>query len=160
MPFDDTGINLLIAQQGQHVLAACFAVKDLDFNPFDTASSIDLFHLTIHQPLWPAYLRERGTSVATVARRGIMTPKGFQNGRFITLVGIREDRWQVPWLQTTLGVLHEGLRLRVRPFAYHQTHDQLAVRRHRRVVPHIASPLHLGALAPLLLFFTKLHCSS
>ena len=39
-------------------------------------------------------------------------------------------------------------------------HDQAAVRRYCRVVPQIASHLCLIALTPLLLFFTKLHCSS
>src|SRR5262249_39414638 len=62
--------------------------------------------------------------------------------------------------QTTLGVVDEGLCLLLSPFADGERHDQLAIGRDRRMIPHVSS---LGALSrptPPLLFFTKLHCSS
>jgi hypothetical protein len=50
-PFDDTGINLLIAQQGQHVLQTGFALDGADFDPLDAPSLRVFFSLSIGQVL-------------------------------------------------------------------------------------------------------------
>jgi hypothetical protein len=47
MPFDDTAINLLIAQQVQHVFEAGFAVEGADLDPLDLPTLILFFPLAI-----------------------------------------------------------------------------------------------------------------
>jgi hypothetical protein len=54
MSFDDAGINLLIAQQGEHVLHPGFAREDVDCNPLDPTPFLMFLHLPIGQSLGPA----------------------------------------------------------------------------------------------------------
>ena len=54
MPFDDAGIDLLIAQQGQHVFHAGFSIEDADFDSLNPTPFILFFHLPICQSLGPA----------------------------------------------------------------------------------------------------------
>src|SRR5262245_17499153 len=45
------------------------------------------------------------------------TSKGFTDSCLIALIGIGEDRWQMPWPKPFLGIIHQGPRLLVGPFA-------------------------------------------
>ena len=47
MPFDDTGIHLLIAQQVPHVFEAGFAIEGTDLDPLDPPPLILFVHLPI-----------------------------------------------------------------------------------------------------------------
>src|SRR5689334_8372215 len=66
----------------------------------------------------------------------------------------------MPRTQTALRIVDKGIGLLLGTLSYHQAHDQFTIGRHRGVVPHIPCHLCFIVLAALLLFFTKLHCSS
>src|SRR6185503_5131959 len=76
MPFDDTGIHLLIAQQGQHMLYTSFAIEGSDFTPLDPTPFIVFFHLPIGQALGPAQDETTGPACRAVVGSRIPTAKG------------------------------------------------------------------------------------
>jgi hypothetical protein len=59
MPFNNTGIDLLIAQQRQHVFPLGFAREDADFNPPEPTPFIVFLHLPIGLPVPPALTANR-----------------------------------------------------------------------------------------------------
>jgi hypothetical protein len=96
----------------------------------------------------------------TAPRSWVTTSKGCQDGGRIARVSIGENRGPMPCPETALRIFDTGMGLLLRAFAPYQADDQFAVRRHRRVIPQVAS--HLGFMGPaaLRLFFTTRHCSS
>ena len=143
MPLHHTRVNHFVAQQGQDMLQTGFAMDGSYFHPLDPAALVDFVSLA-HRPSLaangprdaPPGLWCRGA----VGGNAVQTPPTAPTH---TRIRIRKDRWQMPGTQTTLGVVHQGLRLFLRPFADDKRDHQLAVRRDRRMVPHVPS---LGAL--------------
>src|SRR5919202_3255465 len=160
MPFDDAGINLLIAQQGQHMFQPRFAIEHADFDPLNPTPFIVFFHLPIGQALGPAQDGTTRPTAGAVGRGRIPTSKGFKDGGLIALIGIGEDHGQMPWPETPFGIVHQSLGLLVGPFAHNKGDHQLAIRSNGGMIPHVAGLCRVVVAAALLLFFTKLHCSS
>jgi hypothetical protein len=137
-----------------------FAMHDPHIHPLDPPPFILFFHLTIRSSLWPA--QDKTTSPACAAGVGgwIVTAKGFEDGRLLALIGIGEDRWQMPRTETLLGLVHQNPGLRLGPFTYNERQDEFASGSNRGMVPQVPCLCALLHPATLLLFFTKLHCSS
>src|SRR6266851_953699 len=79
VPFDDTRVNLLIAQQRQHMLQTGFAIEGTYCDPLDLMPFILLLHLTIGQPLRPTEDRTGPPALRTVARGRVTTPESLQD---------------------------------------------------------------------------------
>jgi hypothetical protein len=63
----------------------------------------------------------------------------------MALVGIGEERRQMSRTAPLLGIMHQGSRLRVGPFANDERHPQRAVSGDRRMIPPLSC---LRALLP------------
>ena len=160
MPFDDAGIDRLIAQQRQHVFHSGFAIKDAAFDPRNPTSFLLFFHLAVGQALRPAQDGTPRPPVGAVSRGGRPTAKGCADGGLIALGGIGADHGQRPWTETLLGSVHQGFGLRVGPFTHDEGDHQLTSRRDCSMIPPVTGLRRLLGAAALLLFLTKLHCSS
>jgi hypothetical protein len=86
--FHHTGVDLLISQQIQHMLKACFAMHHADFNSIDPSAFIHLLDLPIGQTLPPAKHWQSALSF-----HGVTSTKDLQQSRLIAAKGISEDRW-------------------------------------------------------------------
>jgi hypothetical protein len=102
------------------MLQTGFAIDGADFDPLDAPPFVDFLHLPIRQALRPTDYRRRHPAFGAVSRLRITTPKRLQQRRLIAGIRISEHRWQMPGAQTPLGVVHEGLRLFLGPFADHE----------------------------------------
>lgn len=80
MPFDDAGMNLFVAQQGQHVFQPRFAIEDPDFDPLNPTPFLLFFHLPIGQSLGPAQDGTPRPTAGALRRGRIPTSKGFYEG--------------------------------------------------------------------------------
>src|SRR5262249_10493264 len=99
-------------------------------------------------------------TAGALSRSRIPPAKGCADGGLIALVGIGEDHGQMPRPETSLGIVHQGLGLRVGPFTHDEGDHQLTIRRDCSIIPHVTGLSRLLVTAALLLFLTKLHCSS
>src|SRR5262245_12042446 len=152
---DDCG-----AEKIQDMLQTGFPMHDPHLYPLNPPPFILFLHLSIGPSLGPAADGTTGLACGAVAGGRIATSKGFEEGRLIALIGLGEDRRQMPRTETLLGIVHQGCGLRLGPFADDERHDQLAIGRNRGMVPQVSSLSALGCLTTLRLFFTTLHCSS
>ena len=87
-----------------------FAMDHSDCNALHPTIFVGLFHLPIGQPLAPAYHR---TTPLPCGR--VPTAEHFQEGRLVAGKGISENRRQVPWSQTIMGILHHSPGLLISP---------------------------------------------
>src|SRR5262245_44217751 len=160
MTLHHTGVDMPVAQQAQDVLEPRFTIEGPHCNPLHPSLLIRLFHLPIGQALRPAEDRARRPALSCGTGDRVTPSKGLQDGGCRALVGVGEKRGHMPRTETPLGVVHPGPGWLVGPLAHDQAHDQFTVGRHRGVIPHIPRSICCIGLAALLLFFTKLPCSS
>ena len=90
---------------------------DADFHALNPTTFIVLFHLPIGQPLAPA---QDGTTCPRCPWAVVPTTEDLQEGGLIALIGIGENRRQMPCSKTIVGILHQGRGLLIGPFAHHK----------------------------------------
>src|SRR5262245_11063019 len=155
-----TRVDDVIAEEIQDMLEVGFAMHDPYLSAFNATPFIVFFALPIGSALGPAHNRAPGPACGAVRGGRIATAEGVEDGGLIPVIGIGEDRWQMPRTEPLLGSVDQGCGLRLGPFANDERHEQCTVRRDGGMVPQVPC---LGALlhrTALLLFLTKLHCSS
>ena len=149
MTFDHACIDLLISQQLQDMLEFGFAMHYPDFNPIHASSFVHFLNWSIGQALTPTKHWQ-----TALARSRVSPTEDLQQGGFITGKGIGKDRWQVVLAESLFGILDQGQRVIVGPFAHPQGHHQLTLCSYRPMIPLIASLLKLMLSTTFLLFFT------
>ena len=149
MTFDHACIDLLISQQLQDMLEFGFAMHYPDFNPIHASSFVHFLNWSIGQALTPTKHWQ-----TALARSRVSPTEDLQQGGSITGKGIGKDRWQVVLAESLFGILDQGQRVIVGPFAHPQGHHQLTLRSYRPMIPLIASLLKLMLDTTFLLFFT------
>src|SRR5262249_23685029 len=153
MTLHSTRIDDFVAEQIQDMLQTRFAMHDPHLDPLNPTLFIVLFHLTVHQALWPAQLRPRWAAPLAGAGRRIAMSKGVQDGRLIALIGIGKECWQMPRTETLLGIVHQSPGLLLSPFADDERYDQFALGSNGRMASHVPCLCALLHPATLLLFF-------
>ena len=113
MTFDHACIDLLISQQLQDMLEFGFAMHYPDFNPIHASSFVHFLNWSIGQALTPTKHWQ-----TALARSRVSPTEDLQQGGFITGKGIGKDRWQVVLAESLFGILDQGQRVIVGPFAH------------------------------------------